>query len=117
MHNNVNTLFDKLWENYLSVTPLAKKVHDLISATQTDEICNDHIALRTFNIEKVNLEKLAAHFKVLGYKECGEYHFENKNLYAKHFEHSNPMKPKVFISELLVEKILARNTTSDSWLS
>lgn len=104
MHNNIDSLFDNLWSNYLSVTPLAKKVHDLIGATQTDEICNDHIALRTFNIEKVGLEKLAAHFKVLGYTECGEYNFEGKKLYAKHFEHPNPMKPKVFISELLVEK-------------
>lgn len=105
MHNNIDSLFDNLWDNYLSVTPLAKKVHELINATQIEDICNDHIALRTFNIEKVNLEKLAAHFKVLGYTECGEYHFEAKKLYAKHFEHPNPMAPKVFISELLVEKL------------
>jgi hypothetical protein len=88
----------------LSVTPLAKNVHDLLGSTQTDDVHNDHIALRTFNIEKVGLEKLAEHFNVLGYKECGEYRFEAKNLYAKHFEHANPMHPKVFISELLVEK-------------
>lgn len=104
MHNNIDALFEQLWNNYLSVTPLAKKVHNLLGSTQSDDVNNDHIALRTFNIEKVNLDKLAAHFIELGYKECGEYHFEDKKLYAKHYEHSNPLHPKVFISELLVEK-------------
>ncbi|CAH9062383.1 hypothetical protein PSECIP111951_03670 [Pseudoalteromonas holothuriae] len=104
MHNNVDQLFDKLWSNYLSVTPSAVKVHELLGSTQKDDVINDHIALRTFNHEKVGLEKLASHFIAVGYKECGEYHFEAKKLYAKHYEHSDPTKPKVFISELLVEQ-------------
>ena len=97
MHNNVDILFDNLWANYLTVTPSAQKVHELLGSTQQSDVINDHIALRTFNIEKVNLEKLAAHFLAVGYKECGEYHFEAKKLHAKHFEHSDPTKPKVFI--------------------
>lgn len=104
MHTDVNTLFDNLWQNYVAVTPSADKIHELLGSTQKDDIINDHIALRTFNIEKVGLEKLAAHFLALGYKECGEYHFEAKKLYAKHYEHSDPTQPKVFISELLVDK-------------
>ncbi|GAP73582.1 MULTISPECIES: DUF1338 domain-containing protein [Pseudoalteromonas] len=104
MHNNVNTLFEHLWDNYLEVTPSAVKVHELLGSTQRDDVINDHIALRTFNLPKVGLEKLAAHFKAVGYKECGEYHFEAKKLYAKHFEHEDPTQPKVFISELLVEQ-------------
>jgi hypothetical protein len=103
MHNNIDLLFKNLWENYLSVTPLAEQIHALLGATQTDNVINDHIALRTFNIGKVNLDKLAAHFEALGYKAGGEYHFEKKKLYAKHYEHSDPTQPKVFISELLVE--------------
>lgn len=104
MHNNVDTLFDNLWQNYLSVTPSAVEVHKLLGDTQQSDVINDHIALRTFNLEKVSLEKLAAHFLAVGYKECGEYHFEAKKLYAKHYEHTDPTKPKVFISELLVEQ-------------
>lgn len=104
MHNNVNDLFDNLWQNYLTVTPSAEKIHQLLGSTQQDDIVNDHIALRTFNLPNIGLEKLAAHFKAVGYKECGEYHFEAKKLYAKHFEHSDPNQPKVFISELLVEQ-------------
>ncbi|CAM4346112.1 DUF1338 domain-containing protein [Pseudoalteromonas ostreae] len=104
MHTDVNALFDNLWQNYLAVTPSAVKVHELLGSTQQDDVINDHIALRTFNHEKIGLEKLAAHFLAVGYKECGEYHFEAKKLYAKHYEHSDPKQPKVFISELLVEQ-------------
>ena len=104
MHQNVNELFTNLWQNYLSVTPSAVKVHELLGSTQQNDVVNDHIALRTFNLPKVGLEKLAKHFKAVGYKECGTYNFEAKKLYAKHFEHSDPNQPKVFISELLVEE-------------
>ena len=104
MHTNVNTLFENLWQNYLDVTPSAVKVHELLGSTQNDDVINDHIALRTFNHEKIGLEKLAAHFLAIGYKECGEYHFEAKKLYAKHYEHPDTTQPKVFISELLVEQ-------------
>ncbi|MCQ8878428.1 DUF1338 domain-containing protein [Pseudoalteromonas shioyasakiensis] len=104
MHTDVNTLFDNLWQNYLEVTPSAVKVHELLGSTQKDDVINDHIALRTFNHEKIGLEKLAAHFLAIGYKECGEYHFEAKKLYAKHYEYPDTTQPKVFISELLVEK-------------
>ncbi|MCE9684638.1 MULTISPECIES: DUF1338 domain-containing protein [Shewanella] len=104
MHTQVNELFAHLWQNYLTVTPSADKIHALLGSSQQNDVLNDHIALRTFNLEKVNLDKLAAHFLALGYVECGEYHFEAKKLYAKHFEHPDANQPKVFISELLLEK-------------
>ncbi|MBY0418514.1 MAG: DUF1338 domain-containing protein [Pararheinheimera sp.] len=107
MHTDVKELFNQLWANYLEVTPSAKKIHAILGSSQQDDVINDHIALRTFNIEKVNLEKLAAHLLTLGYTEGGEYHFEAKKLYAKHFEHTDPTLPKVFISELLLEKCSA----------
>lgn len=107
MHTDVKALFQNLWQNYLAVTPSAKKVHQLLGSSQQDDVINDHIALRTFNLPKVSLEKLAAHFLALGYKECGEYRFEAKKLYAKHFEHPDSTLPKVFISELLLEQCSA----------
>lgn len=102
MHNNLDTLFNNLWDNYIQVTPSANKVHKLLGEGNT--LINDHVAFRTFNIEKVNLEKLAAHFLALGYEEKGQYDFEQKKLKAKHYEHPDTTKPKVFISELLVEE-------------
>jgi hypothetical protein len=102
MTAQVTQLFNNIWKNYLEVTPSAEKVHNLLGSGS--DVINDHVAYRTFNIEKVGLDKLAAHLIKLGYKECGEYHFEAKKLYAKHFEHADSTQPKVFISELLVEK-------------
>jgi hypothetical protein len=104
VHTDRNTLFQNLWENYCEVTPSAQRIHRLLDNSQGQAIVNDHIALRTFNLETLNLEKLAAHFQALGYKQGGEYHFEAKKLYARHFEHPDPTAPKVFISELLVEQ-------------
>ncbi len=104
MHTKIDTFFANLWQDYLSITPSAKKVHELLGefSEQTDLI-NDHVAFRTFNIEKINLEKLAAHFLSLGYEEKGQYNFELKKLNAKHYEHPDKTKPKVFISELIVD--------------
>ena len=107
MHTDVNALFANLWQDYVAVTPSAKKVHQLLGSSQQDDVINDHIALRTFNLEKVGLAKLAAHFLALGYEECGEYHFAAKKLYAKHFEHPDRNQPKVFISELLLDQCSA----------
>lgn len=103
MTSKITALFDNIWKNYLDVTPSAKQVHQLLGSG--NDVINDHVAYRTFNLEKVNLDKLAAHLLALGYTECGEYHFEAKKLYAKHFEHSDSTLPKVFISELLVEQL------------
>ncbi|GLX78036.1 DUF1338 domain-containing protein [Thalassotalea insulae] len=109
MSTQVKSLFENIWENYIQVTPSAKNIHQLLGADNSGhDVINDHVAYRTFNLEKVNIEKLAQHLLNLGYKECGEYHFEAKKLYAKHFEHADTNLPKVFISELLVEEFSAQ---------
>ncbi len=71
---------------------------------EDEALINDHIALRTFNIAPLGIDTLAKPFLALGYKACGDYVFESKNLVAKHFEHPDPLQPKVFISELKVEE-------------
>ncbi len=64
-------------------------------------IFNDHVAFRTFDDARVNIEVLAKPFIEAGYIECGEYTFEEKKLYAKHFEHATDKNaPRVFISQL-----------------
>ncbi|WP_293747447.1 DUF1338 domain-containing protein [uncultured Paraglaciecola sp.] len=111
MHNKIDSLFSHLWQDYLTITPSAKKVHDLLEGYESEhlgksaKLGNDHIALRSFNIEKINLDKLAAHFLALGYTEQGQYDFIEKKLRAKHFEHADETQPKVFISELIVEEM------------
>lgn len=104
MHTDRNALFQNLWRNYQEVTPSAAEIHRILGAEEGQAIINDHIALRTFNRSPVGLEALAEHFLKLGYRQGGEYHFEAKKLYARHYEHPDAEAPKVFISELLVEQ-------------
>lgn len=96
-------LFHKLWNNYTDRNPHALKVHDLFEQ-QGEKIINDHVAFRTFNDPRVNVEALARVFTALGYQEKGSYDFPVKKLFAKHYEHKDPEAPKVFISELLVDQ-------------
>ncbi len=104
--NNVNSLFSSLWQDYITrLSPSAGRVHQLLS--NGDELINDHIALRTFNLPKVGLQTLAVPFLAIGYKACETYDFEAKKLKAQHFEHPDPNAPLVFISELLVEELSA----------
>ncbi|OOE74109.1 DUF1338 domain-containing protein [Salinivibrio sp. ML290] len=96
-------LFDKLWQDYINrLCPSAHKVHALLEEGQP--LINDHIALRTFGLAKVGLKVLARPFLALGYQQKGDYTFEAKKLNACHFEHPDPLMPKVFISELMVEQ-------------
>lgn len=106
MHTDINALFTGLWNDYVQITPSAHRIHALLAGDeQRHSIVNDHIALRTFNLDKTRLDKLAAHFLALGYEAKDEYHFAAKKLDARHYEHPDNTQPKVFISELKVEAL------------
>lgn len=107
---NIIKLLDDMWIDYLQLNPDAKKIHQLL-AQQNPRIINDHIALRTFSIDKINMEVLARPFLSAGYQWGGEYHFPNKHLYAQHLQHEDPMLPKVFISQLLIAHLNEDNQT------
>lgn len=91
-------IFKKLWADYATQNPSVQKVYDLfVSHGETVE--NDHIAFRTFDDDRVGIDVLSKVFIDAGYRYAGDYHFEEKKLYAKHFEIENG--PRVFISQLL----------------
>ena len=99
-----NQLLSKLWEQYAAITPSATKIHDLLEK-KGEQIKNDHIAIRTFNDKRVNIKVIEKLFLEVGYEEKGEYFFDSKKLFAKHYEHSTDKNaPRIFISELELEK-------------
>lgn len=101
---NLENLLENMWTNYCELIPQAKSIYDKLN--QVGEIVvNDHIALRTLKHPKTNIYQLSKHFEKYGYFEAGEYKFENKKLFAKHWQHPNLNYPKVFISELEIEKL------------
>ncbi len=101
-------LFNDLWKDYASITPDALEIHDLFSNLSNKPIVNDHIALRTFNDGLISLKHIGNYLETQGYVASGEYHFEKKKLYAKHFSNkTDPKAPKIFVSELLLEEFSA----------
>ncbi len=105
MFMEIELICERLWREYSSQNPSARKIRSLLTASG-EEILNDHIAFRTLNDPRVNIDILSGIFIKNGYLPKGEYHFKQKHLFARHFEHlSEPSAPKVFISELLLEEL------------
>ncbi len=104
---DTNLFFEELWKQYTAKTPSAQKVKDLFE-NEGNTIFNDHIAIRTFNDPRIDIEALAKPFLAMGYEPKGEYRFEAKKLFARHFEHTTDTNaPKIFISQLLTEEFSA----------
>lgn len=97
---SLEIVFERLWEIYISQNPTVKKVHDLFTS-EGEIVINDHIAFRTFDHPKINIDVLSKIFLNNGYQYIQSYEFEEKKLHAKHFEHITDKKaPRVFISQL-----------------
>ena len=95
----LDLFLDKLWNQYTSYTPSAKKISKLFG----EEVINDHIAFRTFNLSHCNVAKQKEFLEQFGYKFGGDYFFEQKRLKAIHLENEDPAYPKIFLSELMLE--------------
>ncbi len=101
---HLNDILNRLWNDYSSQNPSVKAIHSLFQS-KGESIVNDHIAFRTFNRPRLRVDDLAKPFLAVGYVEKGQYHFEEKKLFAKHFElPGNYLAPRIFISELLVDQ-------------
>lgn len=101
---NNSQLFKTLWNDYSKRTPSAQKVKDLFES-EGNVVANDHIAFRTFDDHRINIDALASVFITNGYEFKADYHFKKKKLYAKHFAHKTDSDaPLIFISELIISE-------------
>lgn len=101
---NYQEIFEMLWNDYIKISPSAKRIHELFQQ-KGENVINDHVAFRTFDSSKCNIEQLSKFFIQAGYEEAGQYNFEVKKLFAKHFEHKNDKHaPRVFISQLITNE-------------
>ena len=97
---NLEEVFEKLWFDYTNQNPSALKIYNVFK-NEGEEVFNDHIAFRTFDDARIDINVLSKVFIERGYVEKGQYEFKEKHLYAKHFEHeSDKDAPRVFISQL-----------------
>ncbi|MHC1707200.1 MAG: DUF1338 domain-containing protein [Bacteroidales bacterium] len=100
---DIHSLFNRLWVDYTEQNPHARQVFDAF-VSHGENVVNDHIAFRTFDDPRISVDILAKPFLAAGYEFIGEYIFEDKHLFAKHFEHKTQADaPRVFISQLLTK--------------
>lgn len=100
----LTNLFSKLWDQYVVESPASLEIHKLLSESG-EKIVNDHVAFRTFDDPRVNVDALGKFFEQLGYEARGNYEFKVKKLFAKHYEHKHDASlPKIFISELITRE-------------
>ena len=75
----------EMWNTYQKVAPHAQKIHKLFEQ-QGESIINDHVAFRTYNHNKINInvfeDNLHKHYN---YKPIHQYQIPDKNLFAKLF--------------------------------
>jgi len=98
-------IYNQLWTDYTTQNPSVSKIYDLF-LDEGETIQHDHIAFRSFNDPRVNIDVIARPFIERGYEARGEYHFKKKKAYAQHFEHKeDPTLPRIFISHLLTDQL------------
>ena len=68
------TIFELLWEQYTGENPAAGQIHNLF-VNAGERVVNDHVAFRTFDDPRVNIDVIARPFIEAGYQPAGEYHF------------------------------------------
>ncbi|TLX71542.1 DUF1338 domain-containing protein [Labilibacter sediminis] len=108
---DLQAVFSRLFEDYKSLNPSVDNIHSLLK-NKNEQIVNDHIAFRTYNLPKINTDVLAKAFEVRGYKEKGNYRFKEKKLTAKHYENDEiSSAPKIFISQLEINELSKQNQT------
>lgn len=112
---DLNQMFEKLWADYTALNPSARKIMDVFTK-EGETVVNDHIAFRTLNDPRINIDVIAYPFFDKGYVPRGEYVFEDKHLFARHYElPDNENAPRIFISELKLEEMspYIQNTYDD----
>jgi hypothetical protein len=99
---SIQNLFEPLWSGYRELAPSAPRIHALLWE-RGEEIENDHIALRSFDVGGLGVDALAAPFEALGYRTSGHYRFTAKKLRARSLSLAG--HPRVFISELCTQEL------------
>jgi hypothetical protein len=101
-------MLDKLWTDYCRRVPYAARYAQLVTE-QGGTVANDHIAYRSFNCPVANqppgYQATREIFEALGYRVGDDYDFPKMNLRAVHLEHTDEDQPRIFISQLEVDRL------------
>lgn len=123
----MQAVLDRLWKTYCQQVPYAEKYRQLVNEKGGVE-ANDHLAFRSFNtslpMQPTGYLATERIFTSLGYERATEYDFPQMNLKAIHLEHEDILMPRIFISQLEIDKLddavaakirSCLNTTVEDW--
>ena len=109
-HRILDALLERLWTIYCGRVEYARRYVEQVRA-HGGRVVNDHIAFRTFNTatgaQPAGIAAIERVFLPLGYEPAGTYVFEQTHLFARHYQHPDPLAPKIFISQLEVDRLPA----------
>ena len=102
-------ILDELFNIYAKRVPDVKKITSAMiergMVSSQNEIINDHIAFRTMGVPNLGISSFEKIFLANGYKRMDFYHFAMKKLDAYWYSPPTEDLPRIFISELKVEKL------------
>ncbi len=101
-------LTENLWLQYLRRVPYAHSYSEMVES-KGGRVVHDHIAFRTLNThtgEQPSGIKAIGHIlEMLNYRKAGKYKFPKMQVTAVHYEHPDPLLPRIFVSQLEVEDL------------
>ncbi|QZZ19987.1 DUF1338 domain-containing protein [Leptothermofonsia sichuanensis E412] len=93
------TFFSHLWQDYIQLAPQAERIQQAFR-DRHEPIINDHVAIRTLNLEPISLSALEPHLLAMGYQRFEPYRFPEKKLNAWSYVPPDDRLPRLFLSEL-----------------
>ena len=101
-------LVENLWQHYLLRVPYARTYSDIVTA-RGGKVVHDHLAFRTFNTntgeQPSGIRAFGHLLEILNYRKAGKYKFPKMRTLAAHYEHPDPLLPKIFVSQLEVAEL------------
>ena len=70
-------IFERLWIQYSCDNPSVGQIYDLFQKSG-ERVINDHVAFRTFDDPRVNIDVIAKPFIEAGYVPKGDYDFKEE---------------------------------------
>lgn len=105
--NVLDNFINSQWLSLCKFSPQVGNVLSLLEKELNVKLEMDHIAYRTFNTGPFRLNILHDFALDAGYYVTGNYNFHDKHVVAKSYSHLTSGKPRLFLSELQVEKLSA----------
>jgi hypothetical protein len=98
-------LMQRYSERVPDVSRVTQSMIDAGLVDSANDIENDHVAFRTLGVPQLGIQSFEKIFLACGYERRDNYHFESKKLDAFWYSPPEPIYPRIFVSELIVDAL------------